>query len=249
MDRRRLILAGGSRWTPRNLGPSLLLGWWTADRSDLITRSGSQVTSWKDVVAGYDVVQAVSGARPLYSATSFNGAPGITFDGIDDELTLGSAPFPSGSNGGEIWALVNQASLVADTGVKYIASYGTGGANNARGLSRAVVTGVNRASAEAGNGSAVVSAVDASVDFSGRHVLRGVFSATAAAISVDGGSSTSAAVIPSTGTTRVRFGARTSTTPTNYFGGAMRDILFLAPNAPASQIAKLTTYLMNKRMP
>src|SRR5688500_3331977 len=71
------------------LGASLL-AWWTADRADLITLSGSQVTSWKDVVAGYDVVQGVGGSRPLWSATSFNGAPSLTFDAIDDELTLGS---------------------------------------------------------------------------------------------------------------------------------------------------------------
>src|SRR3546814_1301288 len=75
------------RWSPSDLGASLL-GWWIADLLDLISRSGVQVTGWRDVVEGYNLAQAISGARPLYSATVFGGAPGVDFDGTHDYLSL-----------------------------------------------------------------------------------------------------------------------------------------------------------------
>src|SRR5262245_31893093 len=76
-------------FTPASLGASLL-AWWSADRGDLITQSGGVVSSWKDSVAAYDCTAAGS-VQPAYSATGWKGAsPGITFDGVDDCLTLAS---------------------------------------------------------------------------------------------------------------------------------------------------------------
>ena len=49
-------------WSPFALG-SDLFACWDAERSDLITHVGGAVSSWKDIVGGYDVVQAVGAAQ------------------------------------------------------------------------------------------------------------------------------------------------------------------------------------------
>ncbi|HTM77999.1 MAG TPA: hypothetical protein VL133_10260, partial [Devosia sp.] len=74
-------------WSPLALGASLL-AWW--DASQGVSLSGSQVTAWADRKSGYSVAQGTGAARPLWSATSFGGKPGLTFDGIDDLLNMES---------------------------------------------------------------------------------------------------------------------------------------------------------------
>ena len=242
----RLMNPGGrGAWNPLRLGSSLL-AWWSADRPDLMTLSGSQVTTWRDIVAGYAPTQGVSGSRPIYSATSFNGAAGVTFDGVDDYLELASQPFPSGAVPSEIWALVDQTSLVADTTARIMIGYGGNSGNTARLLYRSVVSAQNRVTVQTGLGGSVVNQ-NLAADFSGRHVGRAIFTATTISVALDGTVSSTQAAISNTSTTLMRLGNGTSAS-SNYFKGVMRDAIITGPLS-AAQAALLEAYLDNRRMP
>lgn len=235
----------GNKWTPRKLGASLL-GWWSADRPDLISLSGSQVTGWKDAVAAYNLTQGVAGARPLYSAISFNGAPGVTFDGVDDYLELAAVPFPTGAAPSEIHAIVDQTALVADTGTKVVFAYGSTVAFT-RNLSRNVNAGQNTLAASAGNGAANVAASQLN-DFSGRHVVRGIIDGAQVTANADGVSGGPQNVVPATAATRTRMGGRTATTADQFFQGVIREVI-VTGLLSASQAAALQAYMQTKRKP
>lgn len=223
------VLSGGG-WTPAQLGTSLL-GAWDAERSDLITLVGSVVSSWRDVVAGYDAAQATGVARPAYSATSFNGRPGLTFDGADDELTYaGVGAFPVGSAGGEIWALLDQTALPADTANRRILSYGGGLNNNSRQLIRTVSLGVNRALGSTGYGTSATNTQNNLVDFSGRRVARLIVGSAQTKINVDGQEDPSpSTVTPNTSNTRTRIGANTAATASLFLQGVVNFAAITGP--------------------
>lgn len=245
-----IVAAGGIPATLINndgspyLGSSLL-AWWRADRPDLITHASGAVSSWKDTVAAYDAVQAGAG-MPTYSATSFNGFPGITFDGTDDELTLASQPFPSGASAAEMWAVVSQSALAADSSTRQL--FGYGGTSNAtrRAIVRRVSGGVNRFGADIGDNSVAQPINDAAVDFSGRHVLRVAVGATSTSVTINGGTPTSGSAVPATGTTRARIGASTANTPANFWNGIVHDIIITSALS-ASKAAQLQAWLMARR--
>lgn len=46
-----------------------------------VTQSGGSVSGWTSQVGGVSGVQANSAQQPIYSATAFDGAPGMTFNG------------------------------------------------------------------------------------------------------------------------------------------------------------------------
>lgn len=239
-------VAALSGWSPLQLGSSLL-AWWDAERADLITVSGGLVSSWKDAVGAYDAVQTVGASKPAYSATSFNGRAGLTFDGTDDELTFTGVPagIPTAANPSEVWTLVSQDALVADATGRTSFSYG-GAGNNTRFCERAVSGGVNRADAASGSGAGVVTCLNAGVDFSGRHVVRNIFTATAVQCDVDGVVGTPQAVVPSTNTTRGRIGANSAGTPGAYWNGVHSTVLVVAP-LTAAEATLLYAYL-NRRL-
>jgi hypothetical protein len=214
---------GGGVWSPADLGSSLL-GWWDAERTDKLTLSGSSVTTWTDIVGSYAATQAVGASKPVWSATSFNNRPGITFDGADDELTLGSAPFPTGASASRMWLLVDQVAPVSDLTGRMAFGYGDA-ATTSRRAGRAVDSGVNRANARTGTGAGSTFVEDLSVSFLGRHVVCVEFSPTTTGITVDGGSVTSAALVPSTATNRTRIGAATATAAAEFFQGVFNTIL------------------------
>lgn len=233
-------------WSPADLGASLL-GAWDAERSDLITTIGAAVSSFRDVVAGYDATQGIGAARPLYSATSFNGRPGLTFDGLDDELTYaGVGGFPVGSAGGEIWALADQLALVADTGVRAFVSYGGVTGATSRSARRSVVAGVNRASAAVGDGSSLVVSNNTLIDLSGRHVLRVRTTPTNTFINVDGTEDPApSSVVPNTGSTRTRLGATTPTTATQFAHVVLNYVAITGPLS-ADQAALMIQFLKTR---
>jgi len=232
------------------LGASLL-AWWTADRADLITLNGTAVTNWKDVVAGYDAVQGVSAARPIYSSTSFNGASGLTFDGIDDELTSTDAALlaalPDGAEPGESWAIVQQNALPADTGARIIVSYGGAVSTGRRGLERIVTTGVNRSRVVTGSGGATVSLSSTVVNLSSRHVMHGRWTATDHGVATDDAVEISGAIVPATAVSRLRIGSISNTSPANFWSGLCRDVLITGPLS-ADQKAKLLAWALPRRM-
>lgn len=220
----------GPAWTPLDLGADLI-AWWSADRADLITHSGGAVSSWKDIVAGYDAVQATGAAKPTYGATGWNGAaPGITGDGVDDALLLAPVPgaFPTGSTGGEAWALADQAAAASDGVTRTIAAWGNASAGS-RHLRRSVVSGVNCAEAIAGDGSVSAAATNLSVDFTGRHVVRVVTTPTSVRADVNGIAGSSVSTVPATLTNRFRLFANSTSGGGGYFQGTIRDVLLTSP--------------------
>jgi len=224
------------------LGVSLL-GLWDAEDASTFTLSGSAVSAWRDKVAAYSAAQAVSGAKPVYGATSFNGRPGVTFDGADDELTYaGVGAFPTGADASELWALADQTALVADTTQRTVLAYGGVGATGQRRLQRVVNTGVNRGGALVGTGGGSSTAENASVDLSGRHVLRASVSATATGVDVDGTAGTPGAIVPGSGTTRTRIGANGNTTVTGFWSGVVSTVIITSALS-AAQAAVLTAHL------
>lgn len=236
-----IILFGGA-WTPKRLGPALL-GWWDAEEAPTITQSGGAVSSWRDRVATYDAAQSTGASKPSYSATSFNGRPGITFDGVDDELSFLSTPFPTGANPSDIWALVDQTALAADTGNRAILSWGDGATNTNRTFLRGVSGAANRAGQQTGTGASSVINFNSSTDLSGRHVARGLVTASAQQEDVDGVAGASVGVVPGINAGRTRIGGNPNLTPGALWQGAFNTILVLNPPATTDQAAQILAYL------
>lgn len=192
----RLGISRPPTWSPTWLGASLL-AFWDAERSDLVTRSGGLVTSWKDVVGAYDLTQASGASRPAYSATSFNGRPGATFDATDDKVAMAAVPasFPLGAANAWLWAVVSQDLAGTTAGNRDAFGYGNQTASGLR-LGRGSVANVNRARIFVGTGGAAITATNGNIDFSGRHVLVAKVSATAAQVDVGGNAGAPAAGVP-----------------------------------------------------
>jgi len=236
------ISAAPRLWIPSDLGAALL-GFWDAERADLITLSGSSVTTWADAVGGYAPTQGVTGSKPVYATNSFNGRPGIAFDGTDDSLLLGSQPFPSGSAACEIWMLADQRALAADATVRVGFTYGSGNSPTTRYSGRTVVSAVNRAISNAGNGTAGVQATDTAVDLSGKHVVRVTISATTETIATDGNTAVSTAAVPNTGTANVRIGGTVSG---SNFANMIANAILVTSSLTTAQAAQMLAFLKSR---
>lgn len=212
-------------WKPSDLGTDLL-AFWDAEVPASITLAGALVNSWADQVGGYSAAQTIGSLKPIYSATSFNGRPGVAFDGTDDYLLYGALPasFPVGAGASELWGLVSQDFPGTQAGNQTILSYGDFGNLNCRRIYRAAVATVNRATVVA---TAVVS--DTLVDFSGIHVARGQIAATSVSIAVDGNAATTTATVPATAAAGgVALGALTTGT-NRFWKGPMNAVLVTKP--------------------
>lgn len=231
----------GASWSPLALGGDLY-DMWDAEDVSKFALSGSSVDSWTSSKNGYAAAQAISASKPVYSLTSFNNRPGVTFDGSDDELTYpGTGIFPLTSAPGEIWALVDQTALVADTTQRSIVRYGSGN-TVARDVVRVVDTGVNRAKGIVGTTASAITTNAPAVDFSGKHVVRLEIGAAASSASADGVTSASVAGVPGTINTRTRLGANSATTASAFFKGVISLIAITAPLSPA-QATSMLAYL------
>lgn len=183
-------------------------------------------------------------ATPAGPAYGF-GRPGVIFDGSDDELTLASVPFPTGANACEIWALVDQTALVADTTDRRVFSYGGNANATSRQMRRVVATGVNRARIASGDGAVAADVTNSSVDLSGRHVMRGIVRAADIQIDVDGVASLTAPVTSATGTARTRIGANTADSAGGFWQGQIAAVL-VTSTLSADQASQLLTYLKSR---
>lgn len=227
--------------TPITVLGASCLGWWHCDNASLITQVAGAVSSWKDVVAGYDAAQATGASQAIYSATSWNGAaPGITFDGTDDFFTLASQPFPALALTASIFVVVDQTCLVADTATRCIASYGDNAGATQRRLSRRVITGANVVTAQSSS-----SLSDATGDFSGRHYIRALYTPTFTFAGLDGTMSAGVAVVPATGTTRFRIGATVSDIVAAFFKGVIREVVVTGALS-AQQVTDINAYLASR---
>lgn len=211
---------GGGSWTPARLGASLY-DMWDAERSGDLALTGAAVTGWASARNGYPAAQTASNAKPAYGATSFNGRPGVTFDGVDDELTYaGTGVLPTGAAPGEIWVLADQTAVAADAATRSALTYGNA-TNVARSVRRSVQAGVNRFAGSVGDGAATLSNTNTAVDLSGRHVMRLVVTGTQQRAEVDGLSAAASAVVPATAVNRTRLGATSSTTAAGFWSGVL----------------------------
>lgn len=234
-----------AEWTPADLDTSLL-GWFSADNSDLIAREDDAVSSWADTVGGYELSQAGETAHPLYSADGFGGSPGIYTDGVDDQLTLASVPFPVGDEPCEIWAIVDQQSAAGEAGSRTIFMYGGTSNFTARKLERVVSGSFNRVQAVVGTGAASQTIRNDDVDFLGPHVVRAIFDAEATSIQIDESEAASVAAAMDTGSARTRLAARTGNTADQFAKIGVRDII-VTGLLDAEQEAAMWAWAMPRR--
>ena len=241
------VSSGSGTWTPGALG-SALFDAWDAEDAGAVTQSSGSVSEWRSF-RGLQAQQATGANQPAYSATSFNGRPGITFNGTTNELTVtGVGTLPVGATEGEIIALLDQTALPADTTARYAFSYGgNAGAATNRAIRRAVSGGVNVVTGNVGNGTSGIITSAAPGDFSGRHVVRIRVSTTTGQADMDGaaGSATAVSGGPMTGSDFVRIGANTTTTAENHWSGVMSWVGVTAP-LTNDQFALLLQYLKTR---
>lgn len=246
----RAVILGGFK--PLGLG-SDLIEVWDAERSDLVGRDGSnRVASWLGIKGGYNLAQGGSDdIKPVYSATSFGGGAGLTGDGVGQFLQCTDAgllaALPAGAAPGEIWMVCQQDALPADTSTRYLCGFGSTAALNSRLCRRLVSGGVNRASAQIGDGASASSGPsNTSVDFSSRHVFRLVVGASATDIYIDNAAVVSTSVVPNTTVSRFRLFTNASTSPGFYHEGkfALVALTSLLSEAKASAMAQ---YCLGRR--
>lgn len=226
------------------LGPDLL-GYWDATRTDKLTLVSGGVSSWKDIKNNYDLIQTSATARPIYSATSFGGDPGLSFDGTDDFLHLTPHSFPINAVGSEIWCVCSQDALVADAAVRHVVAMGAS-STTYRSLARTTSGGLNLVRAGAGAGAgAVLSTLDG-VDISGRLVMRGVFDGANVWVEANGVADPSSAVVPTTSNVRMRVGAFVNSGAGNFWLGQVAVILIVNP-LTAEKATSLRAQLLSRR--
>jgi len=88
-----LIWRPGYTWSGDIWNPNMVLNtslWLDASDSSTITESSGLVSEWRDKSENSRVAIASTTARPTYNTTSFNGNPGISFDGVSNFLTCDS---------------------------------------------------------------------------------------------------------------------------------------------------------------
>lgn len=202
---------------PEGIGDLLqwgeLLAWW--DASEGIAVTGSGVSSWIDRQSAYVLVQATDGARPAYSATGFNGSPGLTFDGTADYLSMESQPFGSDDGNFEVWAVLQNDAVGATTGNKFAVTIGAPSASGN------IVRNTNNVM----RSTTGVAVAEATGPFASRHVVRSIFKTGEISIAVDGGTAVTAAVDPAIGSTRTRVGSNISDAAGAFWLGKVRDVI------------------------
>jgi hypothetical protein len=249
LPHRRVLM--DDRYEPVRALGSDLLAYWDAARSDLITVV-TGVSSWRDIVAGYDATQATASAQPGYSPTSFNGALSLAFDGIDDCLAITSGPFlsavPAGSSAYEVWSLVQQDAAHADTSTRCLMSLGSG-TGAGRSLGRSVTIGFNRSRGHYGDGTNQNASNGANVNLSARHAIRLEFTAADFTLTTDGIIDRNLALTAPPGATintRFRVGAFDNPSASLFWQGQIAAVLITSPLSPG-KAAALQRYLMNRR--
>lgn len=252
--------AGGNPYNPLAVLGTDLIAWWDADSSywganGNMTLEVDRVTSWKDIVAGYDATQSSgSSARPTFSATGFNGGPGVSFDGSDDVLTSTTAGLlavlPVAANASELWVLIQQDALPADATARYAVTYGNTALNNSRAIGRFVSAGVNRGRGNVGDNTSALSRIGTIVDLSTRHVERWQIQAPAgtSVLTIDGIAEGSVAADPTLAATvsRLRLGASANTSANAFWQGQAVAVLVTKPLS-SGNAAALQSWLLGRR--
>jgi hypothetical protein len=213
------------------LGSDLLAFW---DARYGITESGGLVSSWVDRKHGYDAVQATDAAKPTWDGEWVTGDGG-------DELTLAPLPsgIPSGSAPAWDWHAVD---MLSGGGGQAIGSWG--GASTVTGR-RTITTSSGWFQSTVGTGAASVGATNTSANVLGRHVTCTKVGATETETVVDGVGMTPVAVVPGTGTNRLRFFAANATTAGNFANARIAARVITRPLSERNE-ALLTEWLMGR---
>ena len=183
------------------------------------------MTAWADRKNGHTPTQSAPGSKPIYAPIGFNGRPGIVFDGVDDYLSLENQPLGTGAASREMWTLQSQSTPDATAVSGTIFAYG-GTVSNANFVQRIQTAGVSRARGATGPGvSSTVSVPDVMVAFNGIHLVRYRIEAAQSSLYIDGHPSTTMAVVPNTGSIRVRIGSNIVDTAAAFFTGTINAIL------------------------
>jgi len=219
-----LFDAGGSRWavppavwTPASL--SAVKAWWSADdhgTANMTDDGGGLISSWKDRIGGLALTAATT-ARPTWGATAFNGAKaGLTFDGSANNLTGTTLTgLPVAAVAGAVWSVGEVTTAVTAT-VQSIAAYGSGAALRRLGVH---TSGVLKATGDTAECLQTTPLANGAAFF-----FEGIFDANVTSY-WNGVGATPVANSLNTATTRIRIGATTGTSATQFFGGAVRHYL------------------------
>jgi hypothetical protein len=91
---RMVVLGNRPLWTPGNISTAL---WLDANDASTITLNGSTVSQWRDKSGNNrHASQATVANQPTYTANGLNGKSVVTFDGVNDLMSL-SSPYISSS--------------------------------------------------------------------------------------------------------------------------------------------------------
>lgn len=203
-----------TQWFRDRMSTTVAEGGWDQEYGVLV----GAVSSWEGLKGDLSTtfgpfVQATGSKQPIGSATSFiavdgSAWEGITFDGVDDCMTLSSLPacLPTGADPGTLWFVVSQDATADDETTRTLFAYGGTTAGTYRAVERRVVDGVNRLAITDGT----TSLVDTAVDFSGVHFFRVWFDGTLFGFDLNGTPAASAELVPSTGTTIACVGVNTA---------------------------------------
>lgn len=217
---------------------------WDAERADLITQAAGAVSNWTDVTGNAYALSQSGAGKPIYSATSFNSRPGVTFAKASSQFLnrTGMGSLPSGATPCEIWILCDQTLAAADTALGVIFDYGNS-TNAYRRVDRTVVSAVNRARAITGSGAGVTIVNNATADFSGKQVVRAIISATATQVDVSGTAGAGSAVVPATSSGNIIMGR--SNGGSAPFEGVINAVL-VTSDLGAADAAALLAYLKTR---
>ena len=121
------------------------------------------------------------------------------------------------------------------------------GGTGARVVSRAVATSVNRLRLQSGDGTTTQTRNATVVDFSSRHVIRHIVTATTQDGETDGTNDpTSGAVVSNTNNTRMRVFSFTNTGASLFWQGKLRKLLFTNPLS-TEKAGALRAWLLTER--
>lgn len=213
-----------------NLG-SFLYEAWDAERSDLITIA-TGVSAWNGIKLGLSLTNGTGANQPAWSATSFGGNAGVTFDGTNDELTYTlSGELPVGAVPGDIWAVCSQDAPTSNSTSRILVAYGDVSA--ARQIDRQLTNTINRCRVAIGNGSTNLVAQANTVSFDGRMLCHLATTATNMSLSLNSSRPiASNVVVTSTTGTRLRFASNIGASPAAFWQGQIAFIAFTKPLPP-----------------
>lgn len=228
-----------------DLGASLLELWDAEDVSTL-TLAGALVSTWTGKIIGVAPTQSFGSQKPVYSATSFNGRPSVTFDGTDDMLSVDTQPFPSGANTCEVWTLGENLAAISSIPFGVAFSYGGVTTGTYRQIGRLGDGAHRQGAGQSSNNMTLVNVIDTVHPADGVAVVRVRHEATRMRLSVNGNAFVdSATTAPITGATRSRIGARLSNTPSQYINGRI-NMVGVTTLLSDPQAALLTTLLKTR---